>query len=59
MEGQFCVGEEVIVVVGGNSAGQIAVFMVKTTKRVHMLIRSAGLVESISWYLIRRIEDIP
>jgi thioredoxin reductase (NADPH) len=48
MEGWVCVGEEVIVVVGGNSAGQIAVFIAKTTKRVHMLIRSAGLAESTS-----------
>ena len=59
MEGQFCVGEEVIVVGGGNSAGQAAVFLAETTKRVHMLVRSAGLAESMSRYLIRRIEDTP
>ena len=58
VEAQLCGGEEVIVVGGGNSAGQAAVFLAKTTKRVHMLVRSAGLVESMSRYLIRRIEEI-
>ena len=59
MEAQLCQGEEVIVVGGGNSAGQAAVFLAETTKRVHMLVRSAGLVESMSRYLIRRIEETP
>ena len=57
MESQICVGEEVIVVGGGNSAGQAAVFLAETAKRVHMLVRSAGLVESMSRYLVRRIEE--
>ena len=48
-----------IVVGGGNSAGQAAVFLAETTKRVHMLVRSAGLAESMSRYLIRRIEETP
>lgn len=59
MEAQLCLGEEVIVVGGGNSAGQAAVFLAQTTRRVHMLVRSAGLAESMSRYLIRRIEDNP
>jgi thioredoxin reductase (NADPH) len=59
VEAQSCGGEEVIVVGGGNSAGQAAVFLAETTKRVHMLIRSAGLAESMSRYLIRRIEQTP
>ena len=59
MESQLCTGEEVIVVGGGNSAGQAAVFLSQTTKRVHMLIRSGGLAESMSRYLIRRIEETP
>ncbi len=58
VEAQLC-GEEVIVVGGGNSAGQAAVFLAKTTKRVHMLVRSAGLTESMSRYLIRQIEETP
>ena len=57
VESQLCSGEEVIVVGGGNSAGQAAVFLAETTKRVHMLVRSAGLAESMSRYLIRRIEE--
>ena len=59
LEAQFCAGEEVIVIGGGNSAGQAAVFLAQKAKRVHMLVRSAGLVESMSRYLIRRIEDNP
>jgi thioredoxin reductase (NADPH) len=59
VEAQLCGGEEVIVVGGGNSAGQAAVFLSQTTKRVHMLVRSAGLAESMSRYLIRRIEESP
>jgi thioredoxin reductase (NADPH) len=59
VEAQLCGGEEVIVVGGGNSAGQAAVFLAQTTKRVHMLVRSAGLAESMSRYLIRRIEESP
>ena len=57
VEAQLCGGEDVIVVGGGNSAGQAAVFLAETTKRVHMLVRSAGLAESMSRYLIRRIEE--
>jgi len=59
VEAQLCGGDEVIVVGGGNSAGQAAVFLAETTKRVHILIRSAGLAESMSRYLIRRIELAP
>jgi thioredoxin reductase (NADPH) len=59
MEAQLCVDEEVIVVGGGNSAGQAAVFLAQTAKRVNVLIRSDGLAQSMSRYLIRRIEDNP
>jgi thioredoxin reductase (NADPH) len=59
VEAQLCGGEEVIVVGGGNSAGQAAVFLAQTAKRVHMLVRSEGLAGSMSRYLIRRIEDNP
>lgn len=55
----MCTGEEVIVVGGGNSAGQAAVFLAETTNRVHLLVRSAGLAETMSRYLIRRIEETP
>jgi len=49
--------EEVIVVGGGNSAGQAAVFLASSCRRVNVLVRSNGLAESMSRYLIRRIED--
>jgi thioredoxin reductase (NADPH) len=59
IEAQLCRGEEVVVVGGGNSAGQAAVFLAQTVKRVHLLVRAAGLGESMSRYLIRRIEGNP
>ena len=57
IEKQLCEDEEVIVVGGGNSAGQAAVFLAQTAKKVHMLIRGRALAETMSRYLIRRIED--
>ena len=60
MEAQLCEGEDVIVIGGGNSAGQAAVFLnQKGVRHVHVLIRAAGLSETMSRYLIRRIEDNP
>jgi thioredoxin reductase (NADPH) len=59
VEAQLCTGEEVIVIGGGNSAGQAAVFLAQTAKRVYMLVRSASLAASMSRYLIRRIENSP
>ena len=57
MEAQLCVNEEVAVVGGGNSAGQAAVFLAQTTRRVHVLVRGDGLADTMSRYLIRRIEE--
>jgi len=59
VESQLCRGEEVIVVGGGNAAGQAAVFLAQTAMRVHLVVRSAGLADSMSRYLIRRIEESP
>jgi thioredoxin reductase (NADPH) len=59
VEAQLCGGDEVIVVGGGNSAGQAAVFLAQSAKRVHMLVRSTGLAAGMSRYLIRRIEKTP
>jgi thioredoxin reductase (NADPH) len=59
VEAQLCGGEDVIVIGGGNSAGQAAVFLAQTTKSVQMLVRSASLAASMSRYLIRRIEESP
>ena len=59
VESQLCRDEEVVVVGGGNSAGQAAVFLSQSSKSVHMLVRSDGLAASMSRYLVRRIEDNP
>ena len=59
MEAQLCDGDEVIVVGGANSAGQAAVFLARTVRRVHLLVRSNHLSASMSRYLVRRIEEIP
>jgi thioredoxin reductase (NADPH) len=59
IEAQLCSGEEVIVVGGGNSAGQAAVFLAQHARRVHLLVRSAGLADTMSRYLVRRIEESP
>jgi thioredoxin reductase (NADPH) len=59
VEAQICKGEDVIVVGGGNSAGQAAVFLAETTNHVYLLVRSGGLAETMSRYLIRRIEQSP
>jgi thioredoxin reductase (NADPH) len=59
IESQLCDGEEVVVIGGGNSAGQAAVFLAQTASRVHMLVRTRGLSETMSRYLIRRIEETP
>jgi thioredoxin reductase (NADPH) len=57
LEAQLCTGEEVVVVGGGNSAGQAAVFLSRTVKHVHLLVRGTSLAASMSRYLINRIED--
>ncbi len=59
IEAQRCASGEVIVVGGGNSAGQAATYLAQTTRHVHILIRSESLTSSMSRYLVRRIEDTP
>jgi thioredoxin reductase (NADPH) len=56
-EAQLGDGDEVIVVGGANSAGQAAVFLARTGRRVHVLVRSSSLSDSMSRYLLRRIEE--
>jgi thioredoxin reductase (NADPH) len=58
LEAQLCRGEEVAVVGGANSAGQATVFLAGPATRVHMLVRGPGLAESMSRYLIQRIESM-
>jgi thioredoxin reductase (NADPH) len=59
LESQGCRGEEAAIVGGANSAGQAAVFLSGFATRVHMLVRGPGLAESMSRYLIQRIESTP
>jgi thioredoxin reductase (NADPH) len=55
MEAARCVGKEVVVVGGGNSAGQAALFLALSASHVHLLIRGPGLKATMSAYLIQRI----
>ena len=59
MEAQLCTNEEVLVVGGGNSAGQATMFLSRFVSHVHMIIRGAGLAASMSDYLVQRIEASP
>jgi thioredoxin reductase (NADPH) len=56
-EARLCSGEEVAVVGGANSAGQAAMFLAAQARHVHVLIRGPGLADTMSRYLIRRIEE--
>jgi thioredoxin reductase (NADPH) len=56
MEAQLCASQEVVVVGGGNSAGQAAVFLSRTCAHVHVLIRRDGLASTMSDYLVQRID---
>ena len=58
-EARLCKNEEVILVGGGNSAGQAAVFLSGHASKVHMIIRGAGLAATMSNYLIERIAASP
>jgi thioredoxin reductase (NADPH) len=59
MEARLCGGDEVVVVGGGNSAGQAVVFLSRAARRVHLVIRGDDLGKSMSRYLIDRIEGLP
>ena len=59
LEAKLCAGEEAVLVGGGNSAGQAAVFLSGFASRVHMLIRKDSLASTMSSYLIERIEATP
>jgi thioredoxin reductase (NADPH) len=59
MEASLCRGDEVVVVGGGNSAGQAIVFLSRYAKRVHVVLRSQDLGKSMSRYLVDRVQCIP
>jgi thioredoxin reductase (NADPH) len=56
-EARRCEMKEVIVVGGGNSAGQAAVYLAGKCRHIHLLVRSKGLADTMSRYLIRRIAE--
>ena len=58
VEAQICGGQRIVIVGGGNSAGQAAVFMSKHAKEVKLLIRGDNLAKSMSDYLLQRVESI-
>ena len=59
LEAKLCADQEVVIVGGGNSAGQAAVFLATACRHVHVMVRADGLADSMSRYLIRRIEESP
>ncbi len=59
LEARLCAGEEVVLVGGGNSAGQAAVYLASQARKVFMLVRGAGLAATMSRYLIDRIAAQP
>lgn len=59
MEASVCAGQTVVVVGGGNSAGQAAVFLSRQVEHVHMLVRKEGLASTMSDYLVQRIDRSP
>ena len=59
LEARMCLESEIVLVGGGNSAGQAAVFLSRHAKHVHMLVRGPGLAASMSRYLIDRIDATP
>ena len=59
IEAKLCVDQDVVLVGGGNSAGQAAVFLSAHARKVYMIIRGGGLGASMSHYLIERIEATP
>ena len=59
VEARFCRDQEVAVIGGGNSAGQAAMFLSRSTKHVHVLVRGESLADSMSDYLLSRLEKDP
>ena len=59
IEARLCAEQDIVLVGGGNSAGQAAVFLSGHARKVHMVIRGGGLGASMSRYLIERIEATP
>ena len=59
LEAKLCFGREVVLVGGGNSAGQAAVYLAAQVAKVHVLVRGPGLAATMSRYLVDRLEALP
>jgi thioredoxin reductase (NADPH) len=59
MEARFCANTEVVVIGGGNSAGQAAMYLSRAARHVHLVVRSGSLAASMSSYLSSRLEADP
>ena len=59
IEARLCAGEEIALVGGGNSAGQAVAYLAPQVRRLHLVVRGAGLEASMSRYLIDRIAALP
>ncbi|WP_434054418.1 MAG: FAD-dependent oxidoreductase [Roseibium sp.] len=59
MEARYCIGSDVIVVGGGNSAGQAAMYLSRKARHVHVLVRGPSLATSMSDYLLSRLQTDP
>ena len=59
VEARYCKDTEVAIVGGGNSAGQAAMFLARTAKHVHVLVRGTTLASSMSDYLLQRLQSHP
>lgn len=59
LEAQLCAGADVVIVGAGNSAGQGAVFLARTARHVHVMYRRANIRDTMSEYLVRRLEEQP
>ncbi len=57
VEARYCTKSEVAVIGGGNSAGQAAMFLSRTARHVHVLVREESLAEMMSSYLVERLEQ--
>jgi thioredoxin reductase (NADPH) len=58
VEAKLCAGEDVVLIGGGNSAGQATAFLAPRVKRLTLMVRGPGLEASMSRYLIQRISHL-
>lgn len=59
IEARYCRATDVVIVGGGNSAGQAAMFLSRAARHVHVLVRGSSLADSMSDYLLSRLEKDP